>query len=187
MKEKDTLRCEMRAILKSTPQAEIAAASKVICQQLHTHPELYGNAESITTFSARADEVSLSTLHQLLPDKKFLYPLCHRGGILSFHHVLDPTELTPGMLGILEPVPGKHTVVPTEEIDLFLCPGLVFGKDGSRLGHGGGFYDRALALRKPSSNVIGVGLDIQLRETVPNDEHDVFLEKLITENGVITF
>ncbi|MBK1854514.1 5-formyltetrahydrofolate cyclo-ligase [Verrucomicrobiaceae bacterium 5K15] len=187
MREKDTLRAAMRATLREIPLPEIAAASTRICQEIHRHPEIHHGAKTVTMFSARADEVNLSSLHQRLPDKQFLYPLCHRGGVLSFHHVESPAELTPGMLGILEPIPERHPAVATEAIDLFLCPGLIFGRDGSRLGHGGGFYDRALALRKPDAAVVGIGLQAQLQDSVPSSVHDVFMQKVVTENGLLDF
>ncbi|BDS08911.1 5-formyltetrahydrofolate cyclo-ligase [Oceaniferula spumae] len=187
MKDKRSLRQEMRSLLADVTMQSVTEASDSICMHICNHPELHAEASTITVFSARADEIKLTTLHSLLPSKKLLYPLCHPGGILSFHHVENPSELVPGMLGILEPVPEKHLKIAVEDIDLFLCPGLVFGRDGSRLGHGGGFYDRALAKKKHSAIVCGVGLEMQVRDSVPHEDYDVFLQYLVTETGLRSF
>ena len=84
--------------------------------------------------------------------------------------------------GILEPVTEAVPVVP----DLILVPGLLFGQDGSRLGYGGGYYDRFLADKK---NVIKIGyaFSMQTIKKVPMDEHDVYLDGLVTENGLQIF
>ena len=83
-------------------------------------------------------------------------------------------ELTPGMLGILEPDPAKHAEVAISDIDIFLCPGLAFGRDCTRLGHGGGFYDRTLAplqRSKTDTQVLGVAHNCQLATTSLNSEN----------------
>lgn len=184
MKEKSSLRKAMRTLLGGVTAQQIAEASEQICQHLRQSNELLGEVDTVTTFSARMDEIDLSALHQFLPEKKLLYPLCHRGGILTFHHVPHPAELIPGMLGILEPLPEQHPEVSVENIDLFLCPGLAFGIDGSRLGHGGGFYDRALARKKTTARAVGIGLELQILDSVPCDDHDIKVDHLITKHGI---
>lgn len=171
----------MRSRLKEIPAQVIAESSAAICQHIAQHYP----APTIAIFSAHGPEVDLAHLHEQLPDSQLLYPLCHQGGVLTFHHVSDIAELTPGTLGILEPDPKKHSPVPISEINTFLCPGLAFGRDGSRLGHGGGFYDRALAQRSSTALVIGVALQIQVVDSVPTGKYDIPLDHLITENGLV--
>ena len=89
------------------------------------------------------------------------------------------------MLGILEPNPKKHAEVAIAEIDYFLCPGLAFGRDRTRLGHGGGFYDRVLLQRSQTATTIGIALSIQIRDSVPHAEHDIHLDHILTENGYL--
>ena len=102
---------------------------------------------------------------------------------MTFHHVTNYSELRPGMLGILEPSQQNHQHIPTEDIDLFICPGLAFDKEGTRLGFGGGYYDRALARKKSSAGVIGVAMDLQILDSVPCSSHDISMDYLITEKG----
>lgn len=86
------------------------------------------------------------------------------------------------MLGILEPRPKLHPEIETSQIDVFLCPGLAFGHDGSRLGHGGGYYDRTL--ENFSGKICGIALNAQILETVPHTDHDVIMQHIITETGI---
>lgn len=183
MIEKRALRGEIRRRLGELASADVAAASEQIRGHLAGQPSLLRGVRSATIFSARPGEIDLAPLRDVLPELKWLYPLCHRGGVLTFHHVPHPSGLAPGMLGILEPDPRQHPEVPVEDIDLFLCPGLAFGRDGSRLGHGGGFYDRALARKQAAAKAVGVGLELQVRDSVPRAAHDMLMDALVTERG----
>lgn len=52
--------------------------------------------------------------------------------------------LTPGPLGLSEPAGPRLGVDAVRSIDLMLIPALAVGLDGTRLGQGGGSYDRVL-------------------------------------------
>jgi 5-formyltetrahydrofolate cyclo-ligase len=65
--------------------------------------------------------------------------------------------------------------------DLVLVPGLAFSRGNHRLGRGGGFYDRLLAGRAASAYKLGVCYNIQLRETIPTDPHDVLVDAVIAD------
>lgn len=176
------LRSKIRSVLGGITQDNIAAASHQVCQHIASSEDFTGKALTIAVYAANGPEISLADLHQILPESRLVYPLCHYGGRLSFHHTSDPTELTPGMLGILEPDPETHKEVPISEIDLFLCPGLAFGLDGSRLGHGGGYYDRAL--EQFNGSIYGIAMSQQVIDRAPHEEHDISMDLLITEDGI---
>jgi|TARA_B110000483_G_scaffold241191_1_gene323588 5-formyltetrahydrofolate cyclo-ligase len=176
------LRSKIRSELGSLPQDSIDEASQKTCQHIASSEDFTGKALTIAVYAANGPEISLIDLHQTLPQSRLVYPLCHDGGRLSFHHTSNPTELTPGMLGILEPDPKTHKEVTISEIDLFLCPGLAFGLDGSRLGHGGGYYDRALA--QFNGSIYGIAISLQLTDSVPHEDHDISMHSLITEKGI---
>jgi len=188
MKEKSAIRQDIRAHLRELPHSDIALASKKICQHLcHAadSPISTEKTQTIALFSAHGPEVNLTALHQLLPQTKLAYPLCHPGGILTFHHVAQPEELVSGILGILEPVPERHDLISIPDIDVFLCPGLAFGRDHTRLGQGGGFYDRALHQKSDRATTVGIALQSQIRETVPHHTHDIHLDHVLTDQGFI--
>jgi 5-formyltetrahydrofolate cyclo-ligase len=94
----------------------------------------------------------------------------------------------------LQPVPPWNIPEPTPEhplaeaIDLVLVPGLAFGRDGSRIGYGGGFYDRFLSGLREHPHpppCVGLGFSIQLLTEVPVGPRDQHLDGVITDEEVI--
>lgn len=92
------------------------------------------------------------------------------------------TDLTENRWGILEPVDGPP--VEAHTIDVVLVPALGAGRDGHRIGHGWGYYDRFLS-SIPGATRIVLAFDRCLRATVPYDEHDVPAHIVVTESGVL--
>ncbi len=70
-------------------------------------------------------------------------------------------------------------------IDVVVLPGLAFTADGARLGQGGGWYDRLLAQVRPDCVTIGVCFAEQLVDHVPSEPHDVDVDVVVTDDGVI--
>lgn len=92
----------------------------------------------------------------------------------------------PGRHGLRGPA-ADAPIVPIEEVGAVLVPGLGFDMRGSRLGRGGGFYDRLLA-RLPASAVrIGVATRQRVVDRVPAEAWDQTLDVLVTETGAERF
>ena len=83
--------------------------------------------------------------------------------------------------------------MPTE-IDIakasaILIPALRVGRDGSRLGRGAGYYDRALA-NVPTHSIGGpiricLVFDDEIDESVPSEPHDALIDLIVTSGQVI--
>ncbi len=72
----------------------------------------------------------------------------------------------------LEIYSAKGGEVSHNGYDCILVPGLAFDKEGSRVGHGKGCYDRLLT-ENPTAYTIGVGFKEQFSETaLPKEVHD---------------
>jgi 5-formyltetrahydrofolate cyclo-ligase len=85
-----------------------------------------------------------------------------------------------GYYDILEPI--SNEVIMPQAGDLVVVPGVVFAKDGYRIGYGGGFYDQFLGSNNFSDlKIIGVAHELQIVEKVPNDTFDVKIPVIITE------
>jgi 5-formyltetrahydrofolate cyclo-ligase len=70
-----------------------------------------------------------------------------------------------------------------EKKSLVICPGLAFGKDGTRIGYGGGYFDKLLSTKSLQFIKVGVSYSIQLIDTVPQQNGDQKMDWIITEKG----
>lgn len=78
-------------------------------------------------------------------------------------------------------------MAPRAEPDLVLVPLLGFDATGTRLGYGGGYYDRTLAVLNRKPLLVGLAFAIQEFSYIPRQAHDLPLDAVITENGVRFF
>ena len=69
-----------------------------------------------------------------------------------------------------------------KEADLIVIPALAASADGTRLGQGGGWYDRALMYRSPGVPVVAAIFDDEVLEVgvIPAEPHDVPVDAIIT-------
>jgi 5-formyltetrahydrofolate cyclo-ligase len=87
-------------------------------------------------------------------------------------------QMIPGIWNIPVPAEGP-SIMP----DVVLAP--VLGFDGAcyRLGNGGGYFDRTLAVLEPRPYVIGVGYSCLEIRTIYPQPHDVAMDVVVTEQG----
>ncbi|MCA1711851.1 MAG: 5-formyltetrahydrofolate cyclo-ligase, partial [Actinobacteria bacterium] len=90
-------------------------------------------------------------------------------------------DLRPGPRGLLEPVGPRLGVAAISSCDLVLVPALAVDVAGTRLGRGGGSYDRAL--RRATGRTIALLHDGELVERLPADPHDVPVTAAVTPSG----
>lgn len=87
---------------------------------------------------------------------------------------------------------GFGTLAPSElapqvEPDLIIVPLLGFDARGTRLGYGGGYYDRTLARLAKKPRLVGIAFAAQEIAEIPHEAHDMPLDMVITENGARFF
>lgn len=85
--------------------------------------------------------------------------------------------------GTLAPEDGAPRVEP----DVILMPLLGFDRYGTRLGYGGGYYDRTLAHLQKRPRLVGFAFARQEIDRIPRQPHDVPLDAIVTELGVRHF
>ncbi|MDB5343317.1 MAG: 5-formyltetrahydrofolate cyclo-ligase family protein [Schlesneria sp.] len=122
----------------------------------------------------------------LASGKKIVVPYCVDGELELFH-LTNPEELAIGMYRILEPKTELRTVdahkVDVKEIDLIIVPGVAFDREGGRTGHGKGYYDKLLEHARPDTPLVALAFECQLFDKIPMQDHDVFMDKVITEKA----
>ena len=113
--------------------------------------------------------------------KRVCLPRCLPGHALEARLAGPDSVLVPHPLGMLEPG-ADCPLVDRGGLDLILVPGLAFTRSGSRLGQGGGYYDRFLAgYAGCTAALCREGL---LLEHIPREEHDRGVDLVITEGGL---
>jgi 5-formyltetrahydrofolate cyclo-ligase len=98
----------------------------------------------------------------------------------------DGTDLVKNSYGIFEPTPAEIEIAKASAI---LIPALRVGRDGSRLGRGAGYYDRALA-NVPAHATGGpiricLVFDDEVDESVPSEPHDALVDLIVTPSRII--
>ncbi len=104
----------------------------------------------------------------------------------------EPLELRLWEQGAALYEAGFGTLAPSElaprvEPDVVLMPLLAFDRHGTRLGYGGGYYDRTLERLSRRPRLVGIAYAAQELDSIPRESHDVPLDSIVTENGVRHF
>jgi 5,10-methenyltetrahydrofolate synthetase len=154
----------------------IAAQSKRICDSI-ARTNYFKNADCIALYYALDDEVQTASLiEEWYQSKTIVLPVI-TGENMNFHKYTGIENITTGKLGITEPY--NTELIPPEQIDLFIVPGVAFDSNGNRIGRGKGFYDRYLTgINKP---IIGICFNFQLYDPLPTEKHDVKMTIVISE------
>ena len=105
---------------------------------------------------------------------------------LDLYRVDDlETQLEPGSYGIREPIPARCEAAGLAEMDFILLPGVGFGRDGARLGYGGGFYDKLLARMTHEPVLVAAAFSLQVVGGIPQEPTDRKVDRLVTEHETI--
>ncbi len=102
---------------------------------------------------------------------------------LAFRRWEEGAPLYPAGFGMLEPGDDAPEAVP----EIVVMPLLGFDRTGTRLGYGGAYYDRTLATIEPRPLLVGYAFAAQEFDTIPRAEHDIALDLVVTETGVVRF
>jgi 5-formyltetrahydrofolate cyclo-ligase len=177
--EKAAWRARFRARREAMPEKARAAASRRIVERVRSLPEVEA-AETVHLFWPLPFEVDLRALAEALRRRGAVValPLVAGDRALVHRRYLGVHALARGRWGLMQPPPTAPPVAPGA-IDVVLVPALAVGRDGSRLGYGGGFYDTFLA-ETPALRV-GVVFADALVDSVPTEPHDARLSVVVTE------
>lgn len=186
---KTALRRDMSARRAALTPEAVAAAGRSAAKRVLALPA-YVQAREILAYMAVRNELDAGLIaSQALADgKRLLLPRCRDGapGLVDLGCVRCLSETAPGSYGIPEP-PREACLSPEAfSPDLILVPGLAFDRRGARLGFGGGYYDRLLALpMAQNAFTVGLGYDFQLLALLPSDPWDKPVNAVVTERQTI--
>ena len=171
-KEKRAARARARQLagLTARDPAARAALGLAVSRRLAAL-EAYRRAAVVLAFAPMGTEADITPfLRRVLADgKRLCLPACTGPGVMEAREAADLALLAPaGAYGILEPA---GPAVPPEKIDLAVVPCLAAGRDHTRLGRGGGYYDRYLPQLRPGAPAAAAGpLDAPVALVVTEEE-----------------
>lgn len=111
--------------------------------------------------------------------KELALPCCLPGGRIEARRYCGRGHLSPGAFGIPQP-DESCPVVPRERLDLILTPNLCCDRQGHRLGHGGGYYDRYLS--GFGGWAVALCRDELLLPRLPVQPHDCPVDLVVTQS-----
>ncbi len=181
MTSKDEVRRLSLRKRRSMSERERKDNSLLICENLIMMPQIE-QANTVMLYAPMQDEADVwLAIDGLLERGKCVVLPYVRNGQMQVAEYCADDILTSDRHGILEPDP-QYTQ-PAEQIDVAIVPGVAFCEDGTRLGMGGGMYDRFLETLDCLK--IGACFELQLAPQLPREPHDVPMDAIITELRLI--
>ena len=194
----------------STPGSDVVAQKKELRDQAHARRNAQENKDELSRhivarFMSLPEYQSAKTVlfyvdvrsevrtrHSLdaalQSGKKIAVPWCTQAVELALFHLESMEELAIGMYQILEPLPQLRLLpekqVDPQELDLVMVPGVAFDRRCARMGHGKGYYDKLLENARPGTPLVALAFECQLFPEIPVAPHDVFMDRIITEQAI---
>lgn len=191
MESKKKLRKSLKNLRKKESKCDKKRYEVNIFKKIIKLP-CYTRSKFLAIYIANENEISTSKIFTdaILRRKKIFVPKINNKKEMVFVSINKKTKLTSNLYGIMEPISGK--IIDPRRLDLVITPLLGFDKTGTRLGMGGGYYDKYfhfLRLRykwfKPK--LLGVGLEKQQIYLAKKDAWDINLFKIVTETNIYNF
>jgi len=183
--EKAEARTEIKRRVAALSPAERAAKNTLIREKLLAVPE-FARASVVMLFASMADEADTLGIIDaaLAAGKTVVLPKVGKSGVMTVHCVRSvAADTAPGVYGILEPAGGEG--VDASRIDFCLVPARAFDRSGRRLGRGAGYYDRFMSDPGFKAFRCGIAFREQIIEQVPHEPHDLPVELIVTDDGII--
>lgn len=184
--EKEKLRQEFLKQRQEISEEDFRAASAAIIKKLQQLTE-FKKAENVHMYISMNDRGEVDThgfiKKMVASPKKVVVPVTNmQRGTLTNIRLNSYADLKKNEWGVLEPEGGEE--VSTEELDLVVVPMVAADESCNRIGYGKGFYDRFL--KDADCPKVGVVFERNLVKQLPTEDFDIPLDKIITEQRVIS-
>jgi 5-formyltetrahydrofolate cyclo-ligase len=179
---KRVLRRAVLAERDAVPEDDRSARSRAITDRFFGLPESAG-AETVLAFWSFGSEVDTGPLIARLRSQGKTIALPRIEGNEVAPVVAAPeAPMREASFGAMEPA---GPALDVAELDLVVVPGVAFDRSCSRLGYGGGYYDRLLDKRREGVAAIAIAFALQIVDRVPTGAIDRRIDGVVTEVEVI--
>jgi 5-formyltetrahydrofolate cyclo-ligase len=188
LKTKSQLRTELLAARRAVPPEERARAALAVARHIASTswlapgkriglyasmPQELGTAPLLQLARERRCELFLPRITSMRARRMAFVPFGARGRYHAF--------------GMHEPWSTRF--FPARFLDTIFVAGVGFDGLGGRLGHGAGFYDRALAFRNLRTHwrgprLVGIAYAFQVVSHIPVTATDIRMDFIVTERGI---
>jgi 5-formyltetrahydrofolate cyclo-ligase len=182
---KGAIRDAIRARRRTLDPAWAAAAGAAAQARVTALPE-FAAARTVLCYLAMAGEAGTAAILEAAwkAGKRVYVPAYDAGGRTYAPAELGPAaQVRAGHWNV--PEPAEPRWMAAAGADLAVVPGLAFDRDGGRIGHGAGHYDRLLARwAGPRCFKVGFGFEFQIVAAAPLEAHDVRMDAVATEQAL---
>ena len=182
--KKDEIRKQILEKRSSLSLEEVDKKSELIIENLTPYLK---NAQNIMIFMDMKNEVRITKLIELYPEKNFfISKIVNSKNKEMKINKYNENELVLHKFGYYES--SSDDFYDEKILDIVIVPALAFDSSKNRIGFGGGYYDTFLnKVRGKNKNTlfIGVCYDFQMIEEVPIEGHDITLDLVINESEVL--
>ena len=187
-------RKRLRSALRAKRRAVTPKARKLLSEQLTHNVDCWLHLRPswrIALYAALPEELDTTPLIELARQRgcRIYLPRIDRHSLgRKMQFVEMSTRQRSNRLGIFEPEGAR--IIGARWLDVVFLPLVGFDSRGVRLGTGGGFYDRAFAFRHwravwHTPQLIGLAYSFQQVEHITSAPHDVLMDAVVTEKGVV--
>lgn len=186
---KDEFRAMLRAARQHATARQRAEAAAALAEVVSTLPGL-DRARCVAAYSARPSEPDTTAVLEMLAARgiEVLLPVLGAGLAREWAAYAGPDDLVQRAPG-RPPEPGTPSLgaEALSRADLILAPALAVDTSGTRLGQGGGWYDRALQHARPGVPVIALVFPDEVYDAttrpLPRETHDRAVDMVATPEG----
>ena len=182
--KKDEIRKQILEKRSNLSLEEVDKKSELIIENLTPYLK---NAKNIMIFTDMKNEVRITKLIELYPEKNFfISKIVNSKNREMKINKYNENELVLHKFGYYES--SSDDFYDEKILDIVIVPALAFDSSKNRIGFGGGYYDTFLnKVREKNKNTlfIGVCYDFQMIEEVPIEGHDITLDLVINESEVL--
>jgi 5-formyltetrahydrofolate cyclo-ligase len=185
---KQALRVQILGARRRLPPDKLIAAANALGDVLLGVPEV-AEAAVVAAYVSMGTEPGTGPLLERLAEKRVrvLLPVLRPDRDVDWGVYGGRGSLRPAAWGLLEPSGDRLGVDAVRSAAAVLVPGLAVDRAGTRLGRGGGSYDRVLA-RLPSGCFTAVLLyDGEVLDSIPKAAHDQTVRAAATPSGLLRF